>query len=58
MADGQKLAGKKILLVEDDAFLSDVIAQKLSSSKCIFSHVLCCNVEGLQSCKGTYIFIY
>ena len=29
-----KLAGKKVMLVEDDSFLSDIIARKLSAEKC------------------------
>ncbi len=32
------LEGKKILWVEDDKFLNDIIARKLASTKCIFSH--------------------
>lgn len=32
------LAGKKIMWVEDDQFLNDIIARKLSTTKCIFFH--------------------
>lgn len=32
------LEGKKILLVEDDAFLSDVLARKLQNEKCVVLH--------------------
>ena len=32
------LEGKKIVWVEDDEFLIDIIARKLSVTKCIFSH--------------------
>ena len=38
MTDQKKLAGKKVLLVEDDNFLSNMIAQKLGNSDCVFSH--------------------
>ena len=41
-ANGSKesstLEGKKIMWVEDDKFLNDLIARKLVSTKCIFSH--------------------
>ena len=33
-----KLAGKKIMWVEDDDFLSDIIARKLSAEKCVLVH--------------------
>ena len=33
-----KLAGKKVMLVEDDIFLSDIIARNLSAEKCAFVH--------------------
>ncbi len=32
------LEGKKIIWVEDDQFLNDIIARKLSTTKCIFFH--------------------
>ncbi|OGI95370.1 hypothetical protein A2917_02275 [Candidatus Nomurabacteria bacterium RIFCSPLOWO2_01_FULL_42_17] len=32
------LEGKKIVWVEDDQFLNDIIARKLSSTKCVFFH--------------------
>ena len=32
------LAGKKILWVEDDSFLSDIISRKLSTENCILVH--------------------
>jgi DNA-binding response OmpR family regulator len=32
------LAGKKVMWVEDDEFLSDVLARKLSSEGCVLSH--------------------
>ncbi len=32
------LAGKKIMWVEDDKFLSDIIARKLSNEKCVLFH--------------------
>lgn len=35
----EKLAGKKVLLVEDDLFFTKLVDKKLSSSQCIFSHV-------------------
>lgn len=35
-ADKVSLEGKKILWVEDDQFLNDIIARKLSATKCIF----------------------
>lgn len=40
MANESHIAGKKVLLVEDDKFYIDLIAQKLLSSKCNFSYVL------------------
>jgi len=33
-----KLVGKKIMWVEDDSFLSDIIARKLSTEKCTLVH--------------------
>lgn len=33
-----QLAGKKIMWVEDDSFLSDIIARKLSAEKCVLVH--------------------
>src|SRR3990167_10299418 len=33
-----QLIGKKIMLVEDDSFLSDIIARKLSAEKCLLAH--------------------
>lgn len=41
--DDTKLAGKKVMWVEDDQFLNDIIARKLSSTKCDFFH--CANGE-------------
>ncbi len=38
MANSKVLNGKKILLVEDDNFLSNMIAQKLADSGSIFLH--------------------
>ena len=32
------LAGKKVMWVEDDSFLSDIIARKLSAEKCLLVH--------------------
>lgn len=37
--DTHQLAGKKILLVEDDLFFSKLVDKKLSNSQCIFNHV-------------------
>lgn len=34
----QTLSGKKIMWVEDDKFLSDIIARKLSAQGCLLSH--------------------
>ncbi len=33
-----QLAGKKIMLIEDDNFLGDILARKLSTEKCILLH--------------------
>ncbi|MSU55629.1 MAG: response regulator [Candidatus Taylorbacteria bacterium] len=44
---GTALEGKKILWVEDDKFLSDIIARKLSREKCILFHV----TEGEEALK-------
>lgn len=33
-----QLAGKKIMWVEDDSFLGDIIARKLSAEKCVLVH--------------------
>ena len=35
----KSLEGKKIMWVEDDSFLSDIIARKLSAEKCVLVHV-------------------
>lgn len=35
----ETLAGKKVLLVEDDLFFTKLVDKKLSNSKCVFSHV-------------------
>lgn len=32
------LDGKKIMWIEDDTFLNDIISRKLSSTKCVFFH--------------------
>ena len=37
-ASSGQLAGKKIMWVEDDSFLSDIIARKLSAEKCLLVH--------------------
>ncbi len=34
-----QLTGKKIMWVEDDSFLGDIIARKLSTEKCLLRHV-------------------
>lgn len=41
------LEGKKILWVEDDQFLNDIIARKLSTIKCVFFHAS----DGLEALK-------
>ena len=41
------LEGKKILWVEDDQFLNDIIARKLSTTKCVFFHAN----EGVEALK-------
>ncbi|MES3031760.1 MAG: response regulator [Patescibacteria group bacterium] len=41
------LAGKKIMWVEDDQFLNDIIARKLSATKCLFFHA----TEGEEALK-------
>ncbi len=46
-AHNVSLEGKKIVWVEDDQFLNDIIARKLSVTKCIFFH---CN-EGEEALK-------
>lgn len=38
MTDQISLEGKKILWVEDDNFLNDLIARKLSTEKCVLIH--------------------
>jgi len=38
VANSTNLEGKKIMWVEDDQFLNDIIARKLSSTKCTFFH--------------------
>ncbi|MBI4156055.1 MAG: response regulator [Candidatus Zambryskibacteria bacterium] len=35
---GSSLEGKKIMWIEDDKFLNDIISRKLSSTKCTFFH--------------------
>ncbi len=35
---GASLEGKKIVWVEDDQFLNDIIARKFASTKCVFFH--------------------
>lgn len=34
-----QLAGKKVLLVEDDIFFTKLVDKKLSNSQCVFNHV-------------------
>jgi DNA-binding response OmpR family regulator len=34
----KSIAGKKIMWIEDDVFLSDIIARKLSTHKCLLLH--------------------
>lgn len=41
------LKGKKIMWVEDDQFLNDIIARKLSTTKCVFFH----SSEGEEALK-------
>lgn len=41
------LEGKKIMWVEDDQFLNDIIARKLSSTKCLYFH----SAEGEEALK-------
>lgn len=41
------LEGKKLVWVEDDQFLNDIIARKLAATKCIFFH----SSEGEQALK-------
>ncbi len=43
------LSGKKILWVEDDKFLSDIIARKLTHEKCVLVHA----VEGEEAIRLT-----
>ena len=41
------LAGRKVMWVEDDKFLSDIIARKLTNEKCVLVHA----VDGEQAMK-------
>ena len=45
------LAGKKVMWVEDDSFLSDIIARKLSAEKCLLVHTK--NAEEALPLVGT-----
>ncbi|OHA20546.1 MAG: hypothetical protein A2836_01170 [Candidatus Taylorbacteria bacterium RIFCSPHIGHO2_01_FULL_45_63] len=38
MTDNISLEGKKLLWVEDDNFLSDLVAKKLAAEKCVLFH--------------------
>ncbi len=46
-ADTVSLEGKKIVWVEDDQFLSDIIARKLSTTKCTLFH----SIDGEEALK-------
>ena len=46
-ANPVSLEGKKIVWVEDDQFLNDIIARKLSTTKCLFFH----SSEGEEALK-------
>ena len=46
-SDAINLEGKKIVWVEDDQFLNDIIARKLATTKCSFFH----SNEGVEALK-------